>query len=204
MNMNFSEIRHDYIWGPAVENGANGDHDLLAAVSIDAWKSADDNEEGEVLANVFLTAHGDMIVDFHDNGVRMHQPVLDHIRAAEETLKQIWQEKVCQYSGKIVCATVLTIPRSVMDQINDYLNADTEDAYQGEDNTITYTARFPDGKEMDVKCCGCRDESSGRRRFSSIKTVLNCVAVNLPMSMMEHGFWRMRGWNTSSTSAVEK
>jgi len=68
--MNFSEIRHDYIWGPAVENGANGDHDLLAAVSIDAWKSADDNEEGEVLANVFLTAHGDMIVDFHDNGRR--------------------------------------------------------------------------------------------------------------------------------------
>lgn len=33
-NMNFSEIRHDYIWGPAVENGANGGHDLLAAVSI--------------------------------------------------------------------------------------------------------------------------------------------------------------------------
>ena len=158
--MNFSEIRHEYIWGPAVESGANGGHDLLAAVSIDAWKSADDNEEGEVLANVLLTAHGDMIVDFHDNGVRMHQPVLDHIRAAEETLKQIWQEKVCQYSGKIVCATVLTIPRSVMDQINDYLNADTEDAYQGEDNTITYTAHFPDGKEMDVKCCGCRDESS--------------------------------------------
>ena len=140
--------------------GPRGGHDLLAAVSIDAWKSADDNEEGEVLANVLLTAHGDMIVDFHDNGVRMHQPVLDHIRAAEETLKQIWQEKVCQYSGKIVCATVLTIPRSVMDQINDYLNADTEDAYQGEDNTITYTAHFPDGKEMDVKCCGCRDESS--------------------------------------------
>ena len=84
MNMNFSEIRHDYIWGPAVENSPNSDHDLLPAVYIDAWKSADDNEEGEVLANVFLTAHGDMIVDFHDNGVRMHQPVLDHIRAAEE------------------------------------------------------------------------------------------------------------------------
>ena len=80
------------------------------------------------------------------------------------------REKVCQYSGKIVCATVLTIPRSVMDQINDYLNADTEDAYQGEDNTITYTAHFPDGKEMDVKCCGCRDESSWTERFSSIKT----------------------------------
>lgn len=52
----FFRNRHDYIWGPAVENGANGGHDLLAAVSIDAWKSADDNEEGEVLANVLLTA----------------------------------------------------------------------------------------------------------------------------------------------------
>ena len=36
-NMNFSEIRHDYI-GPAVETARNGGHDLLAAVSIDAWK----------------------------------------------------------------------------------------------------------------------------------------------------------------------
>ena len=36
--MQFAEIRHDYIWGEAVENGLNhraGDP-LLAAVSIDA------------------------------------------------------------------------------------------------------------------------------------------------------------------------
>ena len=52
--MQFAEIRHDYIWGEAVENGLNhraGDP-LFAAVSID------------------------IIVDFHDNGVRMDQQVL--------------------------------------------------------------------------------------------------------------------------------
>lgn len=160
--MKFAEIRHEYIWGPAVEGGAyaNGNGALLAAISIDAWKTADDNEDGVVLANVILTVHGDFIVDFHDNGGRMHQPVLEHIQAAKEELKQIWQEELCRRSGKTICAAVLSIPCSVMDQINGYLNAATEEAYQGEDNTITYTAHFPDGKQMDVKCCGCRDEAS--------------------------------------------
>ena len=70
--MQFAEIRHDYIWGEAVENGLNhraGDP-LLAAVSIDAWETGDDDEEGRVVANVLLSRHGDIIVDFHDNGVR--------------------------------------------------------------------------------------------------------------------------------------
>lgn len=47
--MQFAEIRHDYIWGEAVENGLNhraGDP-LLAAVSIDAWETGDDDEEGK-------------------------------------------------------------------------------------------------------------------------------------------------------------
>lgn len=160
--MNFAEIRHDYIWGPAVENGASASAcgDLLAAVSVDAWKTDSDDEEGMVLANVLLTTHGDIVVDFHDNGVRMHQPVLDHIQAARAELKRIWQEHLCRHGEKSVCAAVVTIPRSVMDQINGYLTADTESAYQGEDNTISYTARFSDGKEMDVKCCGCREEAS--------------------------------------------
>lgn len=52
------------------------------------------------------------------------------------------------------------VPKSVMDTIKGYLNAKAEDKFQGEDNTISYTAVFPDGKQMDVKCCGCRDESS--------------------------------------------
>ena len=80
--MQFAEIRHDYIWGEAVENGLNH-------------------------------------------------------RAAE-----------------------LEIPRDAMEQINGYLHAASEDAYQSEDHTITYTVQFPDGKQMDIKCCGCQDEPS--------------------------------------------
>lgn len=44
--------------------------------------------------------------------------------------------------------------------IEGYLNASNEDEYQGEDNTISVTAVFPDGMEMDVKCCGCDDAPS--------------------------------------------
>lgn len=92
--MQFAEIRHDYIWGEAVENGLNhraGDP-LLAAVSIDAWETGDDDEEGRVVANVLLSRHGDIIVDFHDNGVRMDQQVLEHIAEAKTDLRRIWEE----------------------------------------------------------------------------------------------------------------
>lgn len=44
--------------------------------------------------------------------------------------------------------------------IERYLNASKEDEYQGEDSTISVTAVFPDGMEMDVKCCGCNDDPS--------------------------------------------
>ena len=108
--MNFSEIRHDYIWGPAVENGANGDHDLLAAVSIDAWKSADDNEEGEVLANVLLTAHGDMIVDFHDMKIE-DDHIVDIIQGRSTTLSAEVQE--------VVFATVRSYANGILDKLRE-------------------------------------------------------------------------------------
>lgn len=44
--------------------------------------------------------------------------------------------------------------------IDGYLNAQTEDEYQGEGSTISRSVIFPDGKWMDVKCCGCQDEPS--------------------------------------------
>lgn len=55
---------------------------------------------------------------------------------------------------------VLPVPNSVLDTIDGYLNATCEEEYQDEDNTITYTAKFPDGKEMDIKCCGCQVDPS--------------------------------------------
>lgn len=55
---------------------------------------------------------------------------------------------------------VITISTKSLAIINGYINATSEDEYQSEDETITYTAKFPDGKEMDVKCCGCQDGPS--------------------------------------------
>lgn len=54
----------------------------------------------------------------------------------------------------------VNITRSQAKAIEGYLNASNEDEYQGEDSTITVTAVFPDGMEMDVKCCGCNDDPS--------------------------------------------
>lgn len=44
------------------------------------------------------------------------------------------------------------------DIINRYLT--DASSPQGEDNTISKTAVFPDGMEVDVKCCGCDDDVS--------------------------------------------
>lgn len=92
---NYSEIRHDYISGPAVD-GYRGPEDqgLFARTTIDAWKSDDDDEPGEVLAVVIMSAHGDIIVDFHDNGCRMDKQVLEHIEEAKKELKKLWHEKM--------------------------------------------------------------------------------------------------------------
>lgn len=96
--MQYSEIRHDFIWGPLVEPGhAEAYEDsILAGISIDAWKTANDDEAGSVVANVILTRHGDIVVDFHDNGVRANEQVLSHILAAKESLRKLWGEHLTQ------------------------------------------------------------------------------------------------------------
>lgn len=45
-------------------------------------------------------------------------------------------------------------------RIEGYLTAADEDHFQGEDETISVTADFSGGIQMDIKCCGCRDDSS--------------------------------------------
>lgn len=165
----YAEIRDNYVWGPAVEGGATSSEsgDILAGVSIDGWQTAHGDEEGTVIANVILTRHGDIVVDFHDNGARMDAQVLTYISEAKAQLKELWHEKrahrACLPKGRkqgLEYQTVLYISAAALELINKFLAAETEDEYQGEDNTIIYTVRFPDGKEMDVKCCGCQDDPS--------------------------------------------
>lgn len=54
----------------------------------------------------------------------------------------------------------LLIPHKELEIINAYLRAKKEGEFQGEDSTIINTVTFPDGNVMDLKCCGCNDESS--------------------------------------------
>ncbi len=55
---------------------------------------------------------------------------------------------------------VLKISSAELDTIYGFLNANSAEEYQSENQTIIYTVRFPDGKEMDMKCCGCQDNPS--------------------------------------------
>lgn len=50
----------------------------------------------------------------------------------------------------------IKITQKLADEINHLLTEIDEDF--GEDLTITKTAVFDNGFEMDIKCCGCRDE----------------------------------------------
>lgn len=90
----YSEVRNDYIHGPAVE-GCSVDPDedgMLAAISIDAWKTANDNEPGETVASVILSRHGDIIVDWHNNSARMLRSVRTAIKEARQQLIELWNE----------------------------------------------------------------------------------------------------------------
>ena len=52
------------------------------------------------------------------------------------------------------------ISRAESITIDGYLCARSVEQYQGEDNTITKSLIFPDGMQMDVKCCGSKDAPS--------------------------------------------
>ena len=54
----------------------------------------------------------------------------------------------------------LSISRGEAETINGYLQAKAVEQFQNEDHPISHTAVFPDGKQMDVKCCGAQDECS--------------------------------------------
>lgn len=48
----------------------------------------------------------------------------------------------------------------LLQQVNKWLTARAPEEFQNENNTVSVTAVFPDGCEMDIKCCGCQSEPS--------------------------------------------
>lgn len=91
----YAEVRNNNIFGPGVEPGATGMYDkgLFAGVTIDAWKTMDDGEDGTVVAQVLMSAHGDIIVAWHDNGARLNRSVLEAIEAAKHDLTDVWRNR---------------------------------------------------------------------------------------------------------------
>ena len=90
----YSEIRHSHMFGPGIEPVRTSayDADLFAGVSIDGWKTDDDNEPGEVVAQVLMTRKGDIVTAWIDNGARLTRSVLEAIEAAKQDLRSLWNE----------------------------------------------------------------------------------------------------------------
>ena len=88
MASHWSEIRNNHFDAePAYNEG-----DALAVISIDAWRTMDDNEEGEVIAKVALSRQGDVIVSYHNNLARVDEAAQEAIRDAFYQLKEHYNQ----------------------------------------------------------------------------------------------------------------
>ena len=69
------------------------DEDGNEFITIDGYP-ADENEEGTVIATVFITPSGDLVTDFHHNGYRLNEEVKKLIEASKETLTSNWEDRM--------------------------------------------------------------------------------------------------------------
>lgn len=64
--------------------------DLLAATSIDAWKTQDSEEPGKVIADVLLSKSGDIIINYHDQLARYDNHAQEIIQDAVAHLRDCY------------------------------------------------------------------------------------------------------------------
>ena len=90
----YAEVRNDYMFGPGIEPAIADAYDagLFAGVAIDAYLTDDGDEQGRVIAQVIMSAHGDLITIWWDNGARLDPIVLEAIKEAQNTLREAWKE----------------------------------------------------------------------------------------------------------------
>lgn len=83
----------------------------------------------------------------------------------------------------------LNVPRDILAQIKKFLETKSEGEYQGEDGTISYTIEFPDGNQMDIKCCGSNDGPSWTEAvlFNSF----GCEVVCSDVGETYEGEWKL-------------
>lgn len=68
--------------------------DAIACITIDGYASKDDDDdEGEVIAELYLTKHGDIIISWHDNAYRSNDAMKEIIAESKKMLKKIASEK---------------------------------------------------------------------------------------------------------------
>lgn len=86
----YSEVRNDYMEGNV--SGSN-----VCSISIDAWKTGDDNEEGEVVAKVYGVKVYNEIVVFEDyvrNEARLSNMVKESVEEAIGMMEEHLNEGV--------------------------------------------------------------------------------------------------------------
>ena len=86
----YTEIRNDYATGPLYGDCSHEDEGY-GKILIDGWE--DNKEEGSVIASVIISKAGEIIVDWHDNGARMNDSVLEAINEAKQRLAADFQEE---------------------------------------------------------------------------------------------------------------
>jgi len=82
----WAELRNDYIEDVNPSFAEYGD--TVAVLHIDAWKTNEDNEEGETIAHVILSKSGDICVSYKNNMAYGDRPTQEIIRESVEIMKK--------------------------------------------------------------------------------------------------------------------
>lgn len=81
---NYASFEMDHI----EDNPSDFDDDTVVKYYVDGYP-ADETKFGSVVVTVALTRRGDIVVDWHHNGYRMNESVLELVNRAKAELKQI-------------------------------------------------------------------------------------------------------------------
>lgn len=96
----FAKIRNNYETGPLFDGSSIDAEGYLGYISIDGWRTEDENEEGQVIAAVMVTPHGDIVVDWHDNGARLNENALTAITEAKVRLQSAYQDWLTEHRAE--------------------------------------------------------------------------------------------------------
>lgn len=95
----------------------------------------------------------------------------------------------------MVYEAMIKVPKARMDIINKYLSVQPSDPSEclSEDETITETANFGNGMEMDVKCCGVQFvEGTDNRAWAEAVLFCHGSEVNhTPIDCEFDGDWEL-------------